>query len=117
MVIQVDEPVRVKPNQTGRAAAILRLNGNEALYNELLEMFFKDDAVECLHGYLASGDVKSALLTAHGMKGSAANLGLETLSDLAGNVERSLRDNDVAAAQEAFSKLQREFDTISFFQE
>ncbi|HWS30813.1 MAG TPA: Hpt domain-containing protein [Clostridia bacterium] len=109
------EHVRDEPGRTGRAAAIARLNGNEALYNELLKMFFAEDPLGRLRVFLAEGDVKNALLSAHGIKGTAANLGLEELSAHAGKVERPLRENDVTAAWEAFSKLEREYGTLSFF--
>jgi HPt (histidine-containing phosphotransfer) domain-containing protein len=109
------DPKRDEPGQTGRAAALARLNGNETLYIELLEMFFAENPLGRLRGFLSEGDVKNALLLAHSIKGTAANLGLEALSDLAAKVERPLRENDVMAAREAFPNMEKEYGTHCFF--
>ncbi len=90
-------------------AAVARLAGNEALYCELLKMFFEEDLLGRLNGALKAADMHAAVLNAHSLKGTAANLGLNGLSSAAAKVEQALRIGSHAEAETTFFALKKEY--------
>ncbi|WP_200331090.1 Hpt domain-containing protein [Thiocystis violacea] len=54
---------------------------------------------------LACSDIAEATRIAHGIKGSAANLGAQVLADAAAGIERSTRAGDLAAAADVLDRL------------
>ncbi len=90
-------------------AAVTRLTGNETLYCELVKMFFEEDFLGRLRGALQASDDCAAVLYAHSLKGTAANLGLNGLSSAAAKVEYALRAGGLADAKTGFSALEKEY--------
>jgi signal transduction histidine kinase/DNA-binding response OmpR family regulator len=72
------------------AAALERLNGDTALWAELVELFLRDtpQLLQQIEAALASGDVEALRRAAHSVKGSAAYIGCSTLSALAARLEQ-----------------------------
>lgn len=91
------------------ASAIARLAGNEALYCELLEMFFEQNFAGRLRAALAAKDAQRAALEAHSLKGTAANLGFKSLSSTAASLEQAFRAGDFACAKDAFAAFEEEY--------
>jgi HPt (histidine-containing phosphotransfer) domain-containing protein len=61
---------------------------------------------------LASGDAPSARRLAHTIRGAAANIGGERLSDVAAEVERAVASGDVQAARPLMLVLDHEFQQL-----
>jgi signal transduction histidine kinase/CheY-like chemotaxis protein/HPt (histidine-containing phosphotransfer) domain-containing protein len=71
------------------------VRGKTAKYLDLLRRFVEShaDDTKQLAGYLAAGDHATALRIAHTLKGTAATLGAERMSELARHIEGELRAN------------------------
>jgi HPt (histidine-containing phosphotransfer) domain-containing protein len=89
--------------------AVTRLTGNETLYCELVKMFFEEDFLGRLRDALEASDERAAVLYAHSLKGTAANLGLNGLSSGAAKVEYELRAGGFANAKTGFFALEKEY--------
>ncbi|WP_052433634.1 response regulator [Sulfurospirillum arsenophilum] len=78
--------------------AISRLGGNAKLYRQLLKSFAKDQVhfMQTYRNYVVANDLDGAKRLCHTLKGIAGTLGMEELSALAEQAERSLHpiDND-----------------------
>lgn len=74
---------------------------------ELLGGFFKtcDDILGAINNMIASGDTAHLQARAHELKGMAANFGIKTLADIAGNVEKFCRDGQPEAGLAEAEKL------------
>ena len=90
-------------------AAVTRLTGNETLYCELVKMFFEEDFLGRLRDALEASDERAAILYAHSLKGTAANLGINRLSSAAAKVEYALRAGGLADAKTGFFALEKEY--------
>ena len=69
--------------------ALARLRDNKGLYLKLVKSFFNSDFVAQVKTALAAGNYADARLHAHSLKGSAANLGMESVRALAEKLEHS----------------------------
>ena len=94
-------PVSPLPDIAGVEVALglKRVAGNERLYRDLLLRFAEaqEDAAERIRGALAAGDTRMAELLAHTTKGTAANLGITRIQQLAGEMEGGIRSGALAA--------------------
>ena len=91
-------------------AALRRCMGNRQLLDRLL-LKFKDKAVadmEALEQHLAAGDARKTALTAHGLKGAAANLAAEAVRAAAHDVELAGKAGDTAQMQQGMDRLRHE---------
>ncbi len=95
----------------GRGLALLR--GNSDKYLSLLARFVESHTqdVTRLPGCIASGDFQTARRLTHKVRGTAANLGVESVSIAAGQLESLLREN--AAAQPGAEELRVALDAMS----
>ncbi len=78
------------------------VNGNASLYRKILALFREGqaDAVERIHEACRSGDIKSAAMQAHTLKGSAGNVGALELAKATKELELALKNEqtDLAGA-------------------
>ncbi|MBF0588239.1 MAG: response regulator [Magnetococcales bacterium] len=76
--------------------ALQRVAGNQKLLYRLLTQFREEQssAPKLIQAALDSGDIQSAMNTAHDIKGVAANLGLVPVHNAAESLESALREND-----------------------
>lgn len=84
-----------------RAAALMRLGQDEALYEKLLQRFVarEADAAERLQAALAQGDAAEARRIVHNLKGLAGNMGADRLAQACHRLEMCLvTDTDERAA-------------------
>ncbi len=74
-----------------------RLEGNTELLDELLEMFFLDfhKDVATMKESLENGDAKTLAVTAHGLKGELGNLGMKSAFNLACDLEKLAKENNL----------------------
>ena len=98
-----------------RASAVARLAGNEALYGELLRMFFDEAPALRLRGIFLEQGARAALFSAHNLKGAAANLGLNGLSAAAAEAEQAFRVSEPLRAEEALASLEQEHEALHAF--
>jgi two-component system, sensor histidine kinase and response regulator len=99
------------------AGGLERVAGNKSLYRELLGLFAarQGPAGAQIRAALERGDRRSAERLAHSVKGVAGTMGFNTLFQLAGKLEQSLRESeaDVQAIQKEFtSELEGQVRTI-----
>jgi HPt (histidine-containing phosphotransfer) domain-containing protein len=77
-----------------RAALLGRVDGDDALLGEVVEVFL-DDAPKALHaveGALSRTDLPALRAAAHALKGAAANISAEALRAAAGALEQLAHD-------------------------
>lgn len=96
--IVVTTSVSELPTLTGvdLEKAIFRIGGNKQRYFEILRHFIDSQVEELkqLSGLVAGQDMESLIRAAHTLKGSAANLGLDAIAQLAAEMEHTLEQNN-----------------------
>lgn len=85
--------------------ALERMKGNKEAYKSFLEEFFEDPDFESLGKALDSEDVKSAFEYAHGLKGMAANLGLNVIHSKISALVEILRGGGIEGAGAAYDEV------------
>ena len=87
------EPLPDKLDGIGIESGLARVGGNRALYRKLLLKLRQDyaGAAAELRRLLAAGDRAAATRLAHSVKGVSGNLGADTLSRAASDLEHALR--------------------------
>lgn len=92
------------------AAALQRLEGDEALLQDLITIFFDDypRLSEGLNQGLAQGDLAAVRQAAHSLKGSLGYLAAGDAAALAMDIENACRTNDAAKAAELLPMLTAE---------
>jgi len=78
------------------ASGLKRVGGNKKLYRKLLSQYraSQEDAVEKIRAALQEGDVETATLLAHTVKGVSGNLGAEALYQVSGALEKAIKEGD-----------------------
>jgi two-component system, sensor histidine kinase and response regulator len=96
------------------AAALERLDGDRALFNELAHLFEEEcpKTVEGMRQAIAKHDVKSLEHHAHSLKGSSASLGAFSVSQAAGEIERLARSDNLEDTSVQFGVLQDEIERL-----
>ena len=93
---------------------LARLAGDRSLARTIVHHFLQDipNQIELLKGYLATGDAKGAERQAHSIKGAAATVGGEALSELAFRLEQAGSNGDLEAVERALGELQLQFEHL-----
>ncbi|SBS27185.1 Signal transduction histidine-protein kinase BarA [Marinomonas aquimarina] len=111
----------VAPSQTGPSAAelqtldpdsaLLRMGSNHELYLATLRAFLveSETLIEGLPTVHDQADLEILVRSAHSIKGSAATIGAEVLSDVAYRLEVALRSSDRSAYQLIRCELDRAY--------
>ncbi|MDZ7641207.1 MAG: Hpt domain-containing protein [Desulfurivibrio sp.] len=91
-----------------RAFALEQAGDDKELLAELLELLRQTTAADLEKGRaaLAAGDGKALANAAHNTKGSAAGLGLESLRQVASDLEQAGRAGDLATAAPLLARLE-----------
>ena len=89
-----------------------RLSGNAVLYSQLLKLLFEETDVSALSRKVLLGENDEACRDAHALKGAARNLGLITVSKLAGDLEHCLKTGSCAQAAAAAAQLEQACRTV-----
>lgn len=85
--------------------ALARVLGNEALLEQLLQVYARDASVADLARAVEAGDAQGARAAAHALKGVAANLSMTALSDLAARMLELLHAGDLAGARSLMEQV------------
>lgn len=83
----------------GDCEAVLNRLPSEAMVRRFLRKFPADPSYDALHTALAAGDLATAFRAVHTIKGTAANLGLDTLASAASALTEALRGTDTLPPQ------------------
>lgn len=91
--------------------------GDETLIKEVVPIFLTDnkERFKMLTEAVKACDAKGIKLYAHAIKGAAANIGAQRLSDIADRLECAGRENNVEAVTPLFNMLKTEFDKVVSF--
>ena len=91
---------------------LLRLGGNAPVYKALLERFTHNDYYDNLCHHLEGGNFVEAKVNAHTIKGTAGNLSLTALYQVATALDNALKcDEDIQPIFEEFKTIYE--DTIN----
>lgn len=85
--------------------ALERMKGNKNAYRSFLEEFFEDPDFEALSAAVNAGEVGNAFDYAHGLKGMAANLGLDEICDKLSVLVEILRAGGMEGAAQAYAEV------------
>ena len=85
--------------------ALVRMKGDKEAYKGFLTEFFADPDFECLSREIEAGNAKNAFEYAHGLKGMAANLGLDMVCSRLSVLVEIFRVGGMEGAREAYEEL------------
>ncbi len=85
--------------------ALARMKGNQEAYRKFLAEFFGDPDFEALGKAISAGNVRNAFEYAHGLKGMAANLGLDEVRSKLSVLVEILRLGSFEGAAEAYEAV------------
>ena len=85
--------------------ALERMKGNKEAYKAFLAEFFEDPDFEMLQESIETGNVREAFDCAHGLKGMAANLGLDCIHTPLSVLVEILRKGVLEGAAEAYEEV------------
>lgn len=85
--------------------ALERMKGNKEAYKSFLVEFFEDPDFEALKESIGENNAKDAFDYAHGLKGMAANLGLDEVYNALSVLVEILRQGSLNGAQEAYEQV------------
>ncbi len=96
------------------AEGLRRLGGSQEVYSRLLQEFARDQGaiLDQIQEALDTGDIKSAVVYAHSLKGSAGNLALPELAKTAGALEGCLKNQETLWLNHSFSEVRRALDEV-----
>ncbi len=107
--------VEMSPDQSERGGdspfdlteVMSRVDGNEELLRELVDIFLEDcpNLLSEINQALQATDPDALTRAAHSLKGAVANFGAHQAAEAALRVEMAGRQGDLGAAQEAFADL------------
>lgn len=95
--------------------AMERLDNDDELYGELVQLFLEDSIVriESLRNGLENKDCRVAEREAHSIKSAAANIGGERVRCVAGQIEKVLRESgDMKQGAQLFQLLECELEQL-----
>jgi HPt (histidine-containing phosphotransfer) domain-containing protein len=93
--------------------AMKRMSDDTVFYAELLRLFFKDNTLERLEEALNTENYEIAIYEAHSLKGTAANLGLIDISDIAAQIHAHLKKNEIEQSKRLMHDLSQTYLSIS----
>jgi CheY-like chemotaxis protein/HPt (histidine-containing phosphotransfer) domain-containing protein len=98
-----EHPLRVLEAQTG-----------PRVYAEVLEVFLQSTPrrLEEMHEAVERGDAAALRALTHSVKGAAAQLGLQAMADLCGQVEVLAEEPSLTGAQRALASLDRDYRAV-----
>ena len=91
-----------------------RLDGDEALYQELVQGFLSDIPVQIskIEKSLDFDDLKIAGQLAHTLKGAFSNVGAQLLQKMAKDLEDDIKKNDIINIKQRIKQLKQSFNNV-----
>lgn len=93
--------------------ALLIMKGNEEAYKRFLAEFFEDPDFVKLGEAIGARETQNAFAYAHGLKGMAANLGLDRIYEKLDLLVEILRSDKLEGAQEIYDAVMEECGRIA----
>lgn len=104
----------LKKNGVNVDKALERMNGNRETYKMFLSEFFEDPDFENLRSEILGQNARNAFEYAHGLKGMAANLGLDNIHNKLSILVEILRQGSLENAIEAYDEVVQVSEEIKF---
>ena len=97
-----------------RQGMLERLLGDEDLARIIQDGFIEDisQQIQAIRSFLDAGDMPAVDRQSHTIKGASANVGAERLRHVAFQMEKSAKDQDMAAVKTFIGELQSQFDLL-----
>ncbi|CAM2068356.1 Hpt domain-containing protein [Sulfidibacter corallicola] len=95
-------------------------DGDTEFEQELIEMYLDDAAVHArkIAGSVASSDADSIKATAHTLKGASANIGAQSIQEIAFEIEKAALAHDLTPLPELHRRLEEALaKTDTFFRD
>jgi HPt (histidine-containing phosphotransfer) domain-containing protein len=112
-VVKADVQVQDQAQQPvfDRQALLVRLGGNEALIQKFVTMFFDsaNEHMNLLRQSFEAGDAEQMWAKAHAIKGSAGNVGACALSAAAAELEKAVRELQLAEQPALLARLEEQY--------
>ncbi len=98
-------------------SALKRANGNKVFLHKMIHHMLADIEKRCgeMVGLCDKGEYKKLVVRAHGLKGSAATLSLEAITDAALQLEQYARKNDNTGSLLGIEALKNEAHRLEGF--
>ncbi|WKY48682.1 transporter substrate-binding domain-containing protein [Eubacteriaceae bacterium ES3] len=95
-------------------AGIKYMGGNETLYRNVVEAFFKEnkDILNVISPMIDSHDYKEAALTVHKIKSSSGSIGAKNLVKLASKFQKALEAKDSEEIQEFYVYFEKQIELL-----
>jgi HPt (histidine-containing phosphotransfer) domain-containing protein len=95
-------------NRLDRETILERLEGNQDLLSELVELFLIEapELIEAMRTALQGGDMRALEHSAHSMKGAAGNFSASSAVSAASQLEKDAKNHDLKAAKESLATLE-----------
>ena len=100
-----------------KTGMMVRLMDNEGMARPVIECFLDDipREIEALKGCLEAGDILSVEHHVHGIKGASAQLGGETLREVAFKMEQAAKSGDMKSISVRLPEMENQFTRLSRF--
>jgi PAS domain S-box-containing protein len=100
----------LSPPELDREAILSRLDGDETLLREIVDLFLtrSPELVEQIHQALTAGNCRAVCATAHSLKGSVSTFSRAEVFETLQAIEDSAASGDLKKASAIFSDLQHE---------
>lgn len=100
-----------------KEALMERVDGDEELAKELLELYLEDvpDRINAIKQAQTSGDMKTITIEAHTIKGSSSNIGADDIKEAAFQVELAGKDENQETIPSLIQQLEEKFNTFQQF--
>jgi len=94
---------------------LVQIGGNESILMQLVDMFLVDvpNQIESLKNELDSNNLEGAIGLAHGIKGSALNLGAFQFAEVGSLMEEAAKENNTDFLYTNLPKLRESYDTVA----
>lgn len=93
-------------------SALDRFMGSEALYEKFLWKFLDDETYKCFEESINIGDVDKAFMSAHTMKGVAANMEIGSLLEVLVPITEQLRNGKLDGISEYRRELKLRYEKL-----
>jgi HPt (histidine-containing phosphotransfer) domain-containing protein len=94
--------------------ALTELEGDEEIYQEVLEIYLEDtpDIIERIQQAYSTGDSDSLSIEAHSLKSSSRIIGGIRLSDIAAKLEADSKDGNLGNAPTLITQIKEGFEAL-----
>ena len=115
-MVETEKRERMESIGINYKRGIERFMGNVKLYEEFLDKFLYDGSYEEFRTGYVTGDLGMAEKAVHTLKGTAGNLSMDRLSQVAGSVVQAIRNGESAEKLEELSNaLETEYKKVIDF--